>query len=208
MFECARVISFYTLVINVMYSFCVHMILLHCILNLWALLCALSLLAYYVDPACMENPEFDGQMHCISGIILCNRPYFGLLMSNFGGVLLLAIGFKVKEHEDESVFLVCLAMIIYFSFTGILNYDVRDHKTVHFSSLFILLASGSTFIHIVRIPLWCVFVYDAVLVLFCVLMVSNFVVLKWTPPFMTIQALLEIAWVLALCFCLWVYILH
>jgi hypothetical protein len=183
------------------------MILLHCILNIWALLCALSLLAYYVDPECMENPEFEGQMHCISGIILCNRPYFGLLMSNFGGVLLLAIGLKAKEEEEDCTFLVCLAMVIYFSFTGILNYDVRDFKMLHFSSLFVLLVSGSIFIHMVRIPLWCVVAYDIVLAFFCVIMVSNFTLLKWTPPFMTIQAMLEIVWVLALCFCLWVYIL-
>ena len=125
-------------------------------------------------------------------------------MTSFSGVLLLNLGLKLEE--SRRTLMMTLALVMYFAFVSVLNYDVRDYKSIHFVSLFVLLVVGTTFIHMVDIPRWCMMAYDLAVVCFVVVMASNFIYLRWSPPYMTIQAGFEILWALAMCFCLWMYI--
>jgi hypothetical protein len=175
------------------------------VLYAFGAVCVISFAVYYADPVCRMNPVFEGQMHCISGILLCNRPFFSLIMTSFSGLILLVLGLRIVDESRKTV-LMSLAVTMYIAFVSVLSYDVHEHKPVHFFSLFVLLVASTSFIQLVNIPPWCLIVYDSVLVCFVLIMISNFMYLQWTPPCMTIQALLEILWVVAMCFCLWMYI--
>ena len=179
------------------------------VLNALAILCFISFLVYYADPESRQNPERDGQMRSISGIMLCNRPFFGLLMNSVSGIILLSIGLKIFGHEtDEAlrIVMMSLGLIMHISLISIINYDVKDFKPIHFSSLAVLLISSTIFIHLASIPTWCRVAHGIVSISFICIILLNATILKWARPFMTLQAYLEILWVIALCVCVWTYV--
>ena len=179
------------------------------VLNAVAILCFVSFLAYYADPKSRENPDRGMQMRSISGIMLCNRPLFGLLMSSGSGIILLSIGLKIFGHETDEVLktvLMSLGIIMHISLISIINYDVKEFKYIHFSSLAVLLISSTFFIHLASIPVWCRVVHGIVSISFVCIILLNAMILKWVSPFMTLQAWFEILWVIALCVCVWAYV--
>jgi hypothetical protein len=140
------------------------------------------------------NPEFAGQLHCLSGIILSHKPFFSFMMHSVGGMVLLSVGLKVETDREVSLTLLTL---MYISLSSVVNFDVHNFKPIHFISLFCVLVFSVAFvwlqcIHIVRI------VYIALSAAFVALIVFNFLVTHWKWPWMNLQALLEIAWVICL----------
>ncbi len=165
---------------------------------------AVSLLAFgffYSYKEWRYNPEFDDQMRCMSGIILCNKPLFGFLMHYVGGMVLLAAGLRVSHHDETSFFI--LAML-YASLSGLVNFDVRDFKTIHFTCLFCVLVFSVAFICMHgEYVTWVVYVTVSALFLFIILF--NFMYTQWKWPWMDVQASVEIAWVLCLMVCIMLF---
>ena len=143
-----------------------------------------------------NNPDFGDQMHCVSGIILCNKPLFGFLMHCMGGMVLLAAGLRVSHHHnDETSFFILVMM--YAALSGLVNFDVRDFKTIHFTCLFCVLVFSIVFIcmhcdYVMQV------VYVSVSALFLFIILFNFMYTQWKWPWMDVQASVEIVWVLSL----------
>ena len=107
---------------------------------------ATSIVAFavkYCQHSNRSNAEFDGQLHCLSGIILCNKPFFSFIMHCVGGLILLSNGLNVETDKELS--LLMLAML-YVSLSGVINFDVRDHKRIHFASLFCVMVFSMVFV--------------------------------------------------------------
>ena len=166
-------------------------------LFLWSLACIIAFSVYYSCEEHRVNPAFANQLHCLSGMILCNRPLFSTLMCGMGGAVLLSVASRV----EGAVLLIVLAM--FWALVVVVQYDVRDHPGVHFGALAVEMVAATALLTVESIDPWFVVpVYYCVTGLFLLVMVLNFSWLAWTPPFMTLQALVEIAWVFVLGVCL------
>ena len=179
-----------------------------------ALLCVFVVVSFTSFVVCYSfqryrcNPEFGGQLHCASGIILCHKPFFGFLMHGVGGMVLLSAGLKVAERggDHREVPLSMLAMM-YVSLSGVINFDVRDFKPIHFTSLAGVLAFSAAFVWL-QCDSTARMVYMSVSVVFVLLILFNVSCTRWRWPWMDVQALLEIVWVLCLVGCMLVYCLR
>lgn len=174
-----------------------------------ALLCisaAVSVIVFvvfYSYSACRCNAEFDGQMHCVSGIILCNKPLFSFLMHGVGGMVLLAAGLRASESDSPETSLLVLAMM-YVSLSGVVSFDVKDFKPVHFTALVGVLVFSLAFIW-----LQCGYAtkvaYTFVSLFFVFIILFNCTFMRWKWPWMDVQASVEIIWALCLLVCIVAY---
>lgn len=146
------------------------------------------------------NSEFAGQMHCVSGIILCNKPLFGFLMHAVGGMVLLAAGLRVNEKKSSDVSLFILALM-YVSLSGVLNFDVKDFKPIHFTSLVAVLGFSIAFIWM-QCDATTIIVYTSISIFFISVIIFNCIFTRWEWPWMDVQASVEIAWILCLLVCI------
>ena len=172
-----------------------------CINVLLGVFVAVSAVAFaigYYYPGSRCNPEFNGQLHCLSGIILCNRPFFGFVMHCVGGMVLLSNGLKIETKNELSMSM--LAMI-YISFSGVINFDVLRTKPVHFAFLFAVLCFSMAFVWLQCVQ-YARLVYTGVSVGFICLILFNVSCTGWVSPWMNVQALMEIVWVLCLLVCI------
>ena len=145
------------------------------------------------------NSDFAGQMHCVSGIILCNKPLFGFLMHGVGGMVLLAAGVRVNERDspDASLFVLALMSV---SLSGVVNFDVRDFKPIHYASLVGVLGFSVAFVWM-QCDATTQLVYTSVSIFFISVIIFNCIFTRWEWPWMDVQALVEIAWILCLLVC-------
>lgn len=157
----------------------------------------------YRDYRC--NAEFGDQMHCVSGIILCNKPLFGFLVHGVGGMVLLAAGLKVSERDWPETSLLLLAMM-YVSLSGVVSFDVRDFKPLHFTSLAGVLGFSIAFV-CMQCDALTRAVYVSVSVVFALVILFNFAYMRWRWPWMDVQASVEIVWVLCLLVCIMLFCL-
>ena len=174
-----------------------------------ALLCfsigtsVLAFIVFYSFESYRCNAEFNGQMHCVSGIILCNKPLFGFLMHCVGGMVLLAAGLRASASSSPETSLLALALM-YASLSGVVNFDVRDFKPLHFTFL-----AGVLVFSIAFICLQCdnvtIAVYVFISTFFVCIILFNFTCMRWKWPWMDVQASVEIVWVLCLLVCVVLY---
>ena len=142
------------------------------------------------------NTEFNGQMHCVSGIILFNKPLFGFLVHGVGGMVLLAAGLRANESQSPDVSLLMLAMM-YLSLSGVVNFDVRDFKPIHFTSLAGVLGFSVAFVWL-QCGVVTRAVYLFISIFFILIILFNFTFMRWQWPWMDVQASVEIVWALCL----------
>jgi len=158
-----------------------------------------------------ESPVFPGQLRSLSGIIACNKPLFGFLLHCLGGMLLLAQLSLLSNTDNDKGSVFILAML-YISLSGLINFDIFDHSPLHFFSLFGFLVFSLSFVALrssTMIALVMSRIYYSITGIFGVAILYN----KWLvfrgqnddlpvvsnpKPYMTTQAILEVAW--ALCF--------
>jgi hypothetical protein len=158
---------------------------------------------FYSFKSCRCNAEFDGQMHCVSGIILCNKPLFGFLMHGVGGMVLLAAGLRANASSSPDTSLLALALM-YMSLSGVVNFDVRDFKPLHFTFLAGVLVFSIAFICL-QCDSFTSAVYVFVSIIFLCVIIFNFTCMHWKWPWMDVQALVEILWALCLLICIVLY---
>lgn len=151
-----------------------------------------------------RNPEFENQMHCVSGIIVCNKPVFGFLMHGVGGMILLAAGLRVSEIDRSSEAPLLVLSMLYVSLSGVINFDVHNFKPVHFTCL-----AGILIFSVAFVCMQCnqvtQGVYVSVSVFFTCVILFNFAYTRWSWPWMDVQASVEIVWGLCLLVCIVVY---
>ena len=156
----------------------------------WTIACALAFLVYYSSDEYRVNPDFNNQLHCLSGMILCNRPLFSTLMCGFGGAVLLA---SVDKMRDD-VYALVLLILMFSGLLLVVHYDVKDYREVHFTSLGVLVITGTLYvIRMVHDPISTI--YFTATGLFVFTLLANFFFTHWVSPFMTVQALMEMVWV-------------
>ena len=171
-------------------------------LIVWAMANVAAFAYYYSFASARINPDFQNQLHCISGVILCNRPLFGTLMSGFGGAVVLAVARRARD----SLALTVLLVLMFCALVSVVHYDVRDHRSIHFTSLGVLVVVGTLFVISVGLqPDVLCNIYYGITIAFVFLLLFNVTYTRWVPPFMTIQALMEMAWVVGLGVCVLVY---
>jgi hypothetical protein len=163
---------------------------------LWAAACAVAFAVYYSYEECRRNPDFHDQMHTLSGIIIYGQALFGTLLSGFGGAVLLASAKRV--HGDA--WAVGMLLWMFVGLLVVVHYDVRAYRTVHFTALGMLLVAGTLYLwRVVSDQGWMLWYWFAVsTALFVVVLGVNVCFTQWAPPFLTVQAVVEIIWVLAL----------
>lgn len=151
--------------------------------------------AYYSCSGHRSNPAFAGQLHCLSGMILCNRPLFSTLLCGLAGALLAAL-------LPADAIGVALLLGMYWALVVVVQYDVHSHAAVHFGALAAEMGLATAYVAVMGDGGPASLVYYAATGAFLLVMAVNFTCLLWTPPFMTVQALVEVAWVCALGVCL------
>jgi hypothetical protein len=161
-------------------------------LAFWTIGCIGAFVMYYCFAEVRSNPDFQDQMHCLSGVILFNRPLFGTLLCGFGGAIFMAAAERVHESP---LAMVCL-ILMFVALVVVVNYDVCAHKSVHFSALGLLMVSGTAFLLCVGLESeYMRYLYFSSTILFVLVLILNVLVTRWAPPFMTVQAITEIVWV-------------
>ncbi len=160
-----------------------------------SVICCITMFIVFYCVDCFQcNPKFNGQMRSISGIITFNQPLFGLLMHFVSGMMLLSAVLKVVSFPDTS----CATLaLLYASFSGVVSFNVNNHKPVHFFCVLGVATFGMVFVWI-----HC----DRILAIICLSMTSifafviilNVTLTKWAWACMDIQASMEIVWVASL----------
>ena len=169
--------------------------------------CFLSFAYYYVfrwDYSIMKN----GQMRSLSGIMKSDelKPYFSFVMGCLGGSLFLACGLQGSD------LMLGLSLGMYVSMIGLLCYDVKFNRSVHYSFVFMLITLGCVFSGFLlqdNTQIWCyaaAVAYDTIVSLFLLCFFMNLRLLRMGgEAYHTMQALLEILWVLCLVMLMCVY---
>ena len=114
-----------------------------------------------------------------------------------GGMILLAAGLKVEPDSGKRELSLAMLSMLYISFSGVINFDVRDFKPIHFTFLFGVLVFSTAFAWLQ----WtrdCAAAYTRVSAAFVGLILFNCTVTRWRWPWMNVQAIAEIAWVTCL----------
>jgi hypothetical protein len=181
--------------------------IIHVHLAVWTIACIIAFLVYYCRSEVRHNQHFEGQLHTLSGVIVYNKPLFGTLMCGFGGAVLVAVTERITETCDWLALLILI--VLFCSLLSVVNYDVHDYRIAHFVSLGVLVAFGTWFVVWVGVrPLYVSICYYGITFVFLFMLALNRFYMNWVPPFMTLQALAEIAWVMALCVCILVFSLE
>jgi hypothetical protein len=176
-------------------------------LAVWTVACVIAFLAFYLQPNMRHNPHFNDQLQTLSGLMVQDKPLFGTLMCGFGGAVVVAVVGRITETCDWLALL--LLIVLFISLLSVVNYDVHCFKTVHFMSLGVLVAFGTWFVIRVDVqPPYLGYCYYGITFVFVLMIAFNTFYMKWTPPFMTLQALAEIAWAFALCACMLAFALE
>jgi hypothetical protein len=144
------------------------------------------------------NPAFDGQLHCLSGIILCHKPFFSFVMHCAGGMILLSASQRTDKNRDTSLLMLSLMFI---SLSGVINFDVRDFRPIHFSSLACVMVFSVSFMWL-QCAQTAATVYTSITAAFVILILFNLTYTHWLWPWMNVQAVAEIAWVVCLLLCI------
>lgn len=160
--------------------------------HMWAWACAVAFAVYYSHGHL--NPEFPDQMHTLSGIMVYGPELFGTLLSGFAGAVLLASASRVRGD----VWALLMLLLMYVGLLVLVHYDVRSHRTVHYVALGVLLVAGALYLWRVveGWTLW--YLFAAATGTFVMVILVNVCLTRWAPPFMTVQAVVEILWVLSL----------
>ena len=167
----------------------------------WALACALAFLYFYSCETCRKNPDMEFQMRCLSGIILCDQPLFGTLLCGFSGA---AVAASVGRAHGEP-YLMALLLLVFSTLLVIVHYDVRAHRGPHFTALGVLVLVGSLYVLQIFPDGWLFYTYFITTMLFIAVVLFNVTYTGWKSPWLTVQAVAEIVWVLALVTCVIVY---
>jgi len=169
-------------------------------LAVWTVACAIAFIYYYCQPSVRHNPRFQDQLHTLSGVMVHDKPLFGTLMCGFGGAVVVAVAGRITATCDWVGLLLLIAM--FCGLLAVVNYDVRDHRSAHFASLAVVVGFGTWFVVWVDVRSWYIaVVYYIMTAVFGGMLAFNAVYAKWAPPFMTLQAITEIVWAVALCVC-------
>ena len=164
----------------------------------WGAACVIAFLAWYADPDARYNPQHDNQLRSLSGIMTFNKPLFSFLMSGFGIASLAGLVVRFQQHPAA----VMLSLGLCWALVGLLCFDIRDFRVLHFLSLLVFMASGLTLTHIVDARDVPVPLCDGLFALFAGVLLVNVACAEGVYPLMTIQAVCEIMWVLV--FSVWV----
>ena len=147
------------------------------------------------------NARFDGQLHCMSGIIVSNKPFFGFVMHGVAGMILLSVGLRIERGEGTQKEVSFLVMsLVYFSLSAVISFDVKECKSIHFASLFCLLVCSVGFVWLQCVPEARI-AYTAISSFFVAVILFNFTCTRWKWPWMDVQAIVEIVWVISLLVC-------
>lgn len=167
----------------------------------WTVAVAMAFAVYYAQAEVRHNPRFEGQLHTLSGVIVYDKPLFGTLMCGFGGAVVVAVTERISETCDWLAMV--LLIVMFCSLLAVVNYDVLAYRTAHFASLAVMITFGTWFVVQVNVKPWYVcFSYYGVTAFFVFMITFNTFYMNWVPPFMTVQALAEIVWVVALSACM------
>ena len=162
---------------------------------LTAVINVVAFLIFYFQKNHRCNPEFANQLHCVSGIILCNKPFFGFLVHSLGGMILLSVGLNTRSEAS----LLMLALM-YLSLSAVVNFDVKGFKPIHFTSLAGVLIFSMAFVWM-QCSVSIQTTYTAVSAAFVLVILFNCTITRWDWPWMDVQALVEIVWILCLLTC-------
>ena len=161
----------------------------------WAIACIIAFVCYYCFEEYRINKAQGNQLHCLSGVIVFNKPLFGTLMCGFGGAIIMLVSGRL---DDDPVGMVLL-ILMFIGLIALVNYDVCAYRYMHFASLGLLITAGSVFLLWVCVqPVLLLAVYFGVAVTFVMLFLINVSCTLWAPPFLTLQAVVEIIWMIAL----------
>jgi len=167
-------------------------VIIQCHLIVWTVACACAFTFYYCSDD-RKNPECDDQLHCPSGLMCCNLPLFGFVMCGFSGAALMSVG--VTAYKSNNVAALACFLAVFKSMLMIVNFDIKKYHTVHMISLFTLIVTTTAFFVVADITsAFFLTIYYAATALFVFIMFLNFVYIGWVAPFMSLQALAEIAW--------------
>ena len=164
----------------------------------WGFACVVAFCVWYADPDARYNPQHQSQLRSLSGIMTFDKPLFSFLMSCFGGTSFAGMLIRFQQQP----FAVILTLVLFWALLGLLCFDVRDHRTLHFTFFFAFMASGATLTHVADPRDVSVVACDIVLALFFGVLLINLALVGNAAPIMTIQALCEILW--AAVFSAWV----
>jgi hypothetical protein len=173
----------------------------------WTVACVVAFLAYYLQPDMRHNPRFNGQLQTLSGLMVHDKPLFGTLMCGFGGAVVVAVVGRITETCDWVAML--LLIVLFSSLLAVVNYDVHDFRTAHFASLAVLATFGTCFVTRVDVhPPYIRYCFYIATGVFGFMIAFNTFYMRWTPPFMTLQAMTEIVWAFSLCACVLAFALE
>ena len=159
--------------------------------TVWVASCSVVFVYYYSCPSHRVEPNMANQLRCMSGIILCNRPFISALMCGAAGGMLLAVGLHIEDSPAAMLALFCF----YAGFVFMVQYDVREHHVFHFSALLVLMASAVVLVALLPLPMLLASLFYGVSALLGAVMLVNFALLEWKPPYLTVQAVVELMWV-------------
>jgi hypothetical protein len=147
-----------------------------------------------------EYSQKNGEMRSLSGIMKSPelKSYFCFVMGCLGGSLFLASGLRTFSEVSlvRTEFTMALLVGMYVSLVGLVSYDVKYNKTIHYSFVFALILFGGVFGNYVSWHnSWCFAVaYDVTTSVFILCFLYN-----WAyGGHRTLQACLEILWVVCL----------
>lgn len=166
-------------------------------------ICVMIFFLFYLFDRFRCNPRFNGQMHCISGIIVCNQPLFGLLMHFVGGMILLAAGLKIENDKEISLFMLSA---LYVSLSGVVSFNVKHHKRIHLPCVVCVAVFGLAFVWL-QCGAVSGIVSSSITAAFALVILVNISYMGWVWPWMDLQAAMEIAWALGLLISIIIFVL-
>jgi hypothetical protein len=159
--------------------------------------------------------RLNGQMRSLSGIMKADewKPHFCFVMGCLGGSLFLASGLQALNESSgfQRDFVLVISFGLYVCLLGLVNYDLAYSKTMHFSFVFVLIVLGYIFSNAIMNTgnSWsstAMVTYNISTSVFLISFLINFHMLsQGLTDYYSLQAFLEIVWVLSLIFMLCVY---
>jgi hypothetical protein len=158
----------------------------------------------------------SGQMRSLSGIMKAEsfKPYFCFVMGCLGGSLFLASCIQALDEISafQRDYVLFVSFGLYVCLIGLVNYDMRYSKTVHFSFVFVLIVFGYVFSNSALnhdAHSWgpvASAAYNISTSMFLMCIFLNFhLQSQGLTDYLSVQACLEIVWVLGLVLMVCVY---
>lgn len=165
-------------------------------LLLWTVACVSAFVCFYCSSK-SRNPDYNGQLYSPSGLVKCNPMFFGFFMCGYSGAALLAVGVKLYTLNDIGG-LVCF-LFVFMSWMLIVHVEIRDYKTAHIFSLCMFMITNSVFFVIVDFkPAFMMSINYITLALFIFVLMLNVCCTRWKSPYMTLQVITEIIWLITI----------